>query len=103
MRVDGVGDSDQQELVAAMIWMALASFLQGEAERPLDGRRVVRADCLRAASDLIFAMLSGKSIFEKIDSDIAALRQFAYSPQPDRHYPRECKRPFGRTVQRGGA
>jgi len=93
----------EQELVAAMIWMALASFLQAEAERPLDGRRVVRADCLRAASDLLFAVLSGKPIFDQIDSDIAALRQFAYAPQTDRHYPRECKRPFGRTIQRGGA
>ena len=51
-----------------------------------------------AASDLLVAMLSGKSIFEQIDSDIAALRQFAYAPQPDRHYPRKCKLPFGRTI-----
>jgi hypothetical protein len=93
----------EQELVAAMIWMALASFLQAEAERTLDGRRVVRADCLRAASDLLFALLSGNSILDQLVSDIAALRQFAYAPQPDRHYPRECKRPFGRTIQRGGA
>lgn len=93
----------EQELVAAMIWMALASFLQSEAERTLDGRRVVRADCLRAASDLLVSVLSGQSIQEQMDADLAALRQFAYSPQPDRHYPRECKRPFGRTIQRGGA
>jgi len=93
----------EQELVAAMIWMALASFLQSEAERTLDGRRVVRADCLRAASDLLVVILSGQPIHEHIDSDIAALRLFSYKPQPDRHYPRECKRPFGRTIQRGGA
>jgi hypothetical protein len=93
----------EQELVAAMIWMALASFLQAEAERTLDGRRVVRADCLRAASDLLFALLSGKSILDQLVSDIAAIRQFAYAPQPDRHYPRQCKRPSGRTIQRGGA
>ena len=93
----------EQELVAAMIWMALASFLQSEAERPLDGRRVVRADCLRAASDLLYAILSGQPISDQIDSDIASLRQFAYAPKPDRHYPRQCKRPFGRTIQRGGA
>ena len=93
----------EQELVAAMIWMALASFLQSEAERTLDGRRVVRADCLRAASDLLVVVLSGRPIDEHIDSDIAALRLFSYKPQPDRHYQRECKRPFGRTIQRGGA
>ncbi|MCG5054351.1 MAG: IS4 family transposase [Myxococcales bacterium] len=93
----------EQELISAMIWIALASFLQAEAERTLDGRRVVRADCLRAAGDLLFAMLSGKSIHEQMDDDIAALRMFAYAPQQDRHYPRECKRPFGRTIQRGGA
>jgi hypothetical protein len=92
----------EQELVAAMIWMALASFLQSEAERTLDGRRVVRADCLRAASDLLDAILSGQPIQRQIDLDIAALRLFSYKPQLDRHYPRECKRPFGRTIQRGG-
>jgi hypothetical protein len=93
----------EQELAAAMIWMALASFLQSEAERTLDGQRVVRADCLRAASDLLVAILSGQPILDQIDADISALRLFAYKPQPDRHYPRECKRPFGRTIQRGGA
>ncbi|MCG5052838.1 MAG: transposase [Myxococcales bacterium] len=93
----------EQELISAMIWIALASFLQAEAERTLDGRRVVRTDCLRAAGNLLFAMLSGKSIIEQMDDDIAALRMFAYAPQQDRHYPRECKRPFGRTIQRGGA
>lgn len=93
----------EQELVAAMIWMALASFLQREAERTLDGRRVVRTDCLRAASDLLVAILSGRPIQAKLDADIAGLRRYSYKPQPDRHYPRECKRPFGRTIQRGGA
>jgi Transposase DDE domain len=93
----------EQELVAAMIWMALASFLQREAERTLDGRRVVRADCLRAASDLLIIILSGQSIHEEFEADIDALRRFSYKPQTNRHYPRECKRPFGRTIQRGGA
>ena len=93
----------EQELVAAMIWMALASFLQSEAERTLDGRRVVRADCLRAASDLLVAIFSGRPIHDQLAHDIAGLRMFSYAPQSDRHYPRECKRPFGRTIQRGGA
>jgi len=93
----------EQELVAAMIWMALASFLQSESERTLNGRRVVRADCLRAATDLLAAILSGRPIQDQINHDIEALRMFSYAPRPDRHYPRECKRPFGRTIQRGGA
>jgi DNA-binding TFAR19-related protein (PDSD5 family) len=92
----------EQEVVAAMIWMALASFLQSEAERTLDNRRVVRADCLRAASDLLALILSGRPIQDQIDRDLEGLRRFSYGPRPDRHYPRECKRPFGRTIQRGG-
>ncbi len=66
-------------------------------------QRVVRADCLRVAGDLLLAMLSGEPILKQIDDDLAALRMFAYIPQEDRHYPRECKCPFGRTIQRGGA
>lgn len=93
----------EQELVAAMLWMALASFLQSEAERTLDGRRVVRADCLRAATDLLASIFSGRSINAQIERDLEGLRRFSYTPRPDRHYPRECKRPFGRTIQRGGA
>lgn len=93
----------EQELVAAMIWMALASFMQHEAERTLDGKRVVRADCLRASSDLLFVVLSGRAFQEQIDADIEGLRQFAYKPQTNRHYPRECKRPFGRSIHKGVA
>ena len=99
----GFVDGCEQEIVAAMIWMALASFLQAEAERTLGGRRVVRADCLRVASDLVSDLIRGRDIDKQLQHDIMALRQFAYTPQPDRHYPRECKRPFGRSVQRGGA
>lgn len=98
----GFVDGCEQEIVAAMIWMALASFLQAEAERTLDGRRVVRADCLRVASDLVADILRGRSIDHQLHHDIAALRQFSYKPQPDRHYKRECKRPYGRSIQRGG-
>lgn len=93
----------EQEIAAAMIWMALGSFLQAEAERPLGGRRVVRTDCLRAASDLLADAMQGRDITKQIDADIAALRQFAYTPQTGRHYPRECKRPHGRSIQWGRA
>lgn len=93
----------EQEIVASMIWMALASYLQAEAESGLtDGRRVVRADCLRVASDLVSDIIKGHKISDSIELDIQGLRQGSYNPQADRHYPRECKRPYGRSIQRGG-
>jgi len=91
----------EQEIAAAMIWMALGSLLQAEAERTLpNGRRVIRADCLRAASDLVSMLLQGHAIDQQIHDDLEALRQFAYLPKPGRHYPRECKSPHGRSIQR---
>jgi hypothetical protein len=97
----GFVDGCEQEIAASMIWMALGSFLQAEAERTLDGKRVVRADCLRAAADLLAEALKGRSVTAQMAEDIDALRRFAYEPKPDRHYPRECKRPHGRSIQRG--
>jgi hypothetical protein len=99
----GFVDGCEQEIAAAMIWMALGSYLQAESESTLDGRRVVRADCLRAASDLVGDLMHGRNIANQMEMDIQALRQFSYAPQPDRHHVRECKRPFGRSIQRGGA
>lgn len=94
----------EQEIAASLIWMALASSMQAEAESTLtDGKRVVRTDCLRAAADLLGDLLAGRSIAEAWNRDIDGLRQFAYQPRPDRHEPRVCKMPFGRTIQRGGA
>jgi len=54
----------EQEIAASLIWMALASSMQAEAERTLGGRRVVRTDCLRGAADLIGDLLKGRSITE---------------------------------------
>lgn len=99
----GFVDGCEQEIAAAMIWMALGSFLQAEAERTLEGRRVVRADCLRAASDLLTNALQGRDIRRQLEEDLQVLRQFSYLPKADRHYPRECKRPHGRSIQRGRA
>lgn len=94
----------EQEIAASLIWMALASSMQAEAERTLtDGRRVMRTDCLRAAADLLGDLLAGRSIADRWHSDIEGLRQFAYRPRPGRHAPRVCKMPFGRSIQRGGA
>lgn len=97
-------DGCEQEIAAAMIWMALASYLQAEAETGLaDGRSVVRADCLRAASDLLGDLIQGRDINQCTAEDIAFLRRFSQKTKPDRHYPRECKRPHGRSIQRGCA
>lgn len=97
-RVDGC----EQEICASLIWMALATLLQVEAEAGLDGRKVVRADCLRAASDLIGDLLEGKSIDDRLELFQKALQQYSYTPQAGRHAPRECKMPYGRSVARGG-
>jgi Transposase DDE domain len=91
----------EQEIAASLIWMALASSMQAEAERTLDGRRVVRVDCLRGAADLIGDLLEGRSVTDAMERWISGLRQYSYAPRPDRHAPRVCKMPFGRSVQRG--
>lgn len=91
----------EQEIAASLLWMALAAYLQGEAERTLDGQKVYRSDCLRAASDLVMLVMRGQPIDEQVRNDIDGLRAFAYKPRPQRHYPRKCKMPFGRSVQRG--
>lgn len=94
----------EQEIAASLIWMALASSMQAEAESVFtDGRRVVRADCLRASADLLGELLDGRSIAESWENNISGLRKFAYKPRPERHAPRVCKMPFGRSIQRGGA
>jgi len=92
----------EQEIAASLLWMALAAYLQGEAERTLEGRKVYRTDCLRAATDLVTLFLAGLPIEDAMRRDIAALRDYSYAPRSGRHYPRECKMPFGRTIQRGG-
>lgn len=52
----------EQEIAASLLWMALAAYLQGEAERTLDGRKVYRTECLRAATDLVALFLAGLPI-----------------------------------------
>jgi hypothetical protein len=91
----------EQEIAASLIWMALASTMQAEAERTLEGRRVVRTDCLRGATILVGDLLEGRSITESMERWIDGLRQYSYAPRANRHAPRECKMPFGRSVQRG--
>jgi hypothetical protein len=91
----------EQEVAASLIWMAFAAYLQGEAERTLEGRRVYRSDCLRHAHDLVMLILNDRPFDDEMRRAIRDLRDFSYKPRPDRHYPRECKMPFGRSVQRG--
>jgi hypothetical protein len=84
------------------IWMVLKSLLQVEAEYTLKGRNLVRVDCLRAASDLIGELLEGRPIESGIEDDLSALQKICYTTQVDRHAPCECKKPYGRTIMRGG-
>jgi hypothetical protein len=93
----------EQEIAASLIWMAFAAYLQGEAESTLDGRKVNRVDCLHYAANLVVYVLEGRPIDDEMRRLIAALRDFSYKPRPGRSYPRECKMPFGRTIQRGKA
>lgn len=91
----------EQEVAASLIWMAFAAYLQGEAERTLEGRKVYRSDCLRHAHDLVMLILNERPFDDEMRRAIRDLRDFSYKPRPNRHYPRECKMPFGRSVQRG--
>ena len=43
--------SCEQDIAASLIWMALATHLQAEAESRMENRRVLRSDCLRYAAD----------------------------------------------------
>jgi len=94
-------DGCEQEVAAALIWMALGSTIQAEAESTIGEKRVYRTDCLRAASDMLSDLLKGRDIKEDYARTLNALRQFSYNPRPGRHAPRECKMPFGRSVRRG--
>ena len=94
-------DGREQEVAAALIWMALGSTIQAEAESTIGVKRVYRTDCLRAASDMLSDLLKGRDIKEDHARTLDALRQFSYNPRPGRHAPRECKMPFGRSVRRG--
>ena len=96
-RVDGC----EQELAAAFVWMALGSSIQAEAEASFGGRRVYRTDSLRSASDLLSDLLANRPIEERMQEYMAELKRYSYIPKPGRHAPRECKIPFGRSVQRG--
>jgi hypothetical protein len=58
--------------------MALGTLIQAEAESGLmDGRKAVRTDCLRAASDILGKLLEGRSIDYPWNISIEALRQFS--------------------------
>lgn len=90
----------EQEICASLIWMALGTLIQAEAEAGLaEGRTVVRADCLRTASDIFGNLLAGRSIDYLWTISIEALRQFSYAPKPGRHATRECKMPYGRSIK----
>jgi hypothetical protein len=76
-------DRCEQEIAAAMIWMARASYLQAEAETGLaDGRSVVRA-----TSNLQRDLIQGRNIDQCMAEDIGFLRGLNQKTKPERHYP----------------
>jgi hypothetical protein len=88
----------EQEIAASLIWMALATLLQTQAEDGLpDGRRVVRTDCLRLASEILMDYFMGRSIDNAVEVFTEALRKHATSYREQRHAPRKCKMPYGRS------
>ena len=67
--------SCEQDIAASLIWMALATHLQAEAESRMENRRVLRSDCLRYAADRVDGLLTGGSPTGGFEADIQALIQ----------------------------
>ena len=97
--------SCEQEIAASLIWMALATHLQAEAESRMENRRVLRSDCLRYAADRVDGLLTGGAPPGGFEADIQALIQLSSYAEPTktRSFPRECKMPYGRSLSRGRA
>lgn len=95
MTVEGV----EQEIAASLVWMAMGSMLQIRAEdgMPPD-RRVIRTDCLRAATSLVEDWMKGESIVKGEEIYIESLRRFWNKDRPGRYYERKCQFPHGRSV-----
>lgn len=93
----------EQEIAASLIWMALATHLQTEAEARMKNRRVLRSDCLRYAADHVDVFFRNGSPPENVEDDINALIHLSsYANSEEiRSFPRECKMPYGRSIQRG--
>ena len=87
----------EQEIAAVLVWIALGSALQIAAEDGLpEGRRVYRTLCHAWASEVLAAWFKGGNALAEFEKALPALRADHYLPRPNRSYPRERKRPFGR-------
>jgi len=93
----------EQELVAGLIWMALASSLESAALDDLpDGYKVVRTDCYRFAGVLLGHFMTGCYREEEFRRYVESLRRYAQKRKPNRYAERKCEVPFGRSQKRFG-
>ena len=93
----------EQEIVAGLIWQALASLLESAAlDGVPEGYRVVRTDCYRFAGVLLGDFLSGRYREEEFLKLVDELRRYAQKRKPDRYAERKCRVPYGRSQKQFG-
>jgi len=81
----------EQELVAGLIWMALASSLESVAlDGVPEGYRVVRTDCYRYAGALLDDFMTGHYREDEFLRLVEELRRYAQKRKPDRYAERRC-------------
>lgn len=91
----------QQEIAAILLWSGLASIIQIAAESKIpSNRRAMRTLCLEATDRIVIAILTGDDPGGMMSLLIIEIRRHAYTPQDDRSFPRECKRPWGRWAKK---
>lgn len=93
----------EQEVVAGLIWQALASLLESSAlDGVPDGYRVVRTDCYRFAGVLLGDFLAGRYREPEFLRLVEDLKRHAQKRKPDRYAERRCEVPFGRSQKQFG-
>lgn len=93
----------EQEIVAGLIWMALASLLESSAlDGVPDGYRVVRTDCYRFAGILLGDFLAGRYREGEFLRLVDELRRYAQRRSPNRYAERRCNVPYGRSQKQFG-
>jgi hypothetical protein len=91
----------QQEIAAILLWSGLASVIQIAVESKIPSNRsAMRTLCLEATDRIIIAILTGDDPGGMLGLLIIEIGRHAYTPQEDRSFPRECKRPWGRWAKK---
>lgn len=93
----------EQEIVAGMIWLALASMLESTAlDGVPNGYQVVRTDCYRFAGVLLGDFLVGRYREDEFLRLVDELRRYAQKRRPGRYAERRCEVPYGRSQKQFG-